>query len=169
MTWLRTLPVLVLLTALPARAVDNSTHVLGLGADATFSSQGVEPLLSAKFALRPRVELSLLFGMQIAANSGFDPGAKFDYVLLPEKNMNLYVQASVLFDVRTQNGLNAFLYRVGPGVELFFSEFPNLGIALEFGLSGSVATQKPVAGVADTNLSTDYATGFGSAGVHYYF
>ena len=72
-----------------AQAVDNSTHILGLGADTTFSAEGILPQISAKFALRPRIELSLQFGTSITrAESTFTPGLKFGYVLIPEKYMN---------------------------------------------------------------------------------
>jgi hypothetical protein len=153
----------------PALAVDNSTHVIGLGADTTFTtSEGILPQLSAKFALRPRLELSLQFGVSVTkAEAIFTPGLKIAYVLIPEKNMNLYIAGAIAVDLRTTNGLNAFLYSVGPGVELFLTELPNLGLALEFGLHGSVASNLAEAG--PTEAQTNLVTAFGGAGVHYYF
>jgi len=139
-----------------------------VGAYTAFTSTGVNPEISVKFSLRPRIELSLMFGMQIAAESTFTPGARFAYVLIPEKNLNLFVAGAVGVDLRTTNGLNAVLARIGPGVEFFFTELPNLGFMAEFGFQGTVATKD-----AENNLGSSFGTtagaAFGGGAIHYYF
>ena len=83
--------------------------------------------------------------------------------------MNLYADAAIGLDLRTTNGFNAFLYRLGPGVEFFLSELPNLGFMLEFGFWGEV----PGRNIEPPNSTTYFGTTtpdlFGAVGVHYYF
>jgi hypothetical protein len=160
--------VLALGVATPATAVDNTNRVIGLGAYTAFSQGGVQPQISAKFSLRPKAELSLLFGMQLAAVSTFTPGARFAYVLIPEKNMNLFVEAGLSFDLRTRGGLNAVLFRAGPGVEVFLTELPNLGLLAEFGLEGGAKISNPDGDVT-TRVATGVGGAFGGVGIHYYF
>lgn len=164
------LPLLMLLLGLsaPALAVDNSTHVIGLGAYTAFSQGAVQPQISAKFSLNPKLELALLFGMQLASESTFTPGARLAYVLIPEKNMNLFLEGGLAFDLRTKGGLNALLFRLGPGVEIFLSELPNLGLLVEFGLEGGARISNPNGDVT-TRVATGMGGAFGGVGVHYYF
>lgn len=153
-----------------AWAVDNTVHAVGVGVGTQFV--GAETLsrrpiqLAAKFALQPRAELSALLGVKAASTGVFTPGVKFAWVLIPEKHMNLYVAASASLDLRTRGGLTAFLWHMGPGVELFLSEWPNLGLSLEFGVGGDV---RPGTVQSSTGPFATTATGFGGAGLHYYF
>lgn len=153
-----------------ARAVDNSIHTVGVGVNTQFAVDpalnGRPAQLAAKFALQPRAELSALLGIKAATTGVFTPGVKFAWVLIPEKHMNLYAAVSASLDLRTRGGLTAFLWQVGPGVEVFLSEWPNLGLSVEFGFGGDVrsgTTQSATGPFATT------ATGFGGVGLHYYF
>jgi hypothetical protein len=160
----RLIPILVvLLLSLPARAVDNSTHKVALGAIADFAGQVGPPTLSLKLPLTPKWELSFMLGFNIASSSEFVPGVKGWYILIPQKNLNFYLSASTAIDVFTSTGFNAFLVRLGPGVELFATDWPNVGFMAEFGVALSILN-----GPGD-NFGSAATTGFGLAGLHYYF
>lgn len=154
-----------------ARAVDNSKHVVGAGVVTNFSgglsAVGRPVQLSAKFAFQPRAEVSALLGMRLASTTVISPGVKLAWVLIPEKHMNLYAAVSTSLDIRTDGGLSAFLWQVGPGVEVFWPDWPNLGFSLEFGVGGEVLAGRRVVGESVPFSTT--GTGFGGAGVHYYF
>lgn len=155
---------------LSAQAVDNSKRVVGLGVNTQFAggSAGVArpAQLSAKFALQPRLEVSALFGLRAASTLVVTPGAKFAWVLVPEKHMNLYATGSMSVDVRGRGGLTALVWQLGPGVEVFLSEWPNLGFSLEFGIGGEVLAG---AGAGPQGPFGTTTSGFGGAGIHYYF
>lgn len=161
------------LALVPARsaAVDNSLHTLGFGVttqfagspDALLAGTAAPVQLSAKIAFQPRVEASLLFGFGVNGTAKFHPGVKLAYVLVPEERMNLYAVTAMSLDLRSPGGVAAFQYLVGPGLELFFPFWPNLGFALEFGFGGSVGKL-----AKGSDFATVF-TGAGSAGIHYYF
>ncbi len=155
--------------ALPARAVDNTQHALGLGVLQEFtggsSGLGRPTQISLKVALKPRLEASVMFGMTLGHDSVFVPGFKAAWVLIPEKNMNLYLAGAVGIDLRSVEGLHAVLYQFGPGLELFASDWPHVGFTLEFGLAGEAISKGDTANA----LGTAAQTGFGAAGIHYYF
>lgn len=155
-----------LLLALPgaAGAVDNSTRILGLGTVQQFAGGGRPAQLSVKFAPQPRVELGVLFGLALGSNPTFTPGVKGLFVLLPEEFLNLYAVAAVTADLRATGGLSAVVYQVGPGLEFFFPHWPHVGFSLEFGLGGEVLSPAGSPSVLATTT-----TGFGAAGVHYWF
>lgn len=159
---------LVFLLAAPARAVDLSKHTLGLGAVAEFGAVGlsVPEQLSVRVALNPRVMAGVLLGVRSDPHAAFCPGLKFDWVLVPEEHMNFFVGLAFALDLRTTGGLRAFDYRVGPGVELFASEWPNLGFLVDFGLAGALVSGS---NTAEMPAVTTSLSGFGGAGVHYYF
>lgn len=151
--------------ATPARAVDNSVHTLGVGVVSQFTGTGAPVQLSLKRALQPQFEASILFGFGADGNGAdFSPGLKMAYVLIPEERMNLYFSMGMAVDLRTDAGLVAFLYQVGPGIELFTPYWPNLGFALEFGFGGSVGN-----GVGGARGFTTSFNPVGTAGIHYYF
>src|SRR5690554_3735929 len=94
-----------------ARAVDNSKHVVGVGVVTQFAG-GVRVIerpaqLSAKFALRPRAEVSALLGFKVASPTAITPGVKLSWILIPEKYMNLYAAVTTTLDLRTDTGLSA--------------------------------------------------------------
>ena len=143
-----------------AHAVDRSEQTLGVGVVTQFGGPAGRPAqLSAKIAVRPRIEVSVLFGVRLDSPSTFLPGAKVGFVLVPEKWMNLYVAAAASVDLRSTGGIHSLAWQVGPGIELVAPEWPNVGLALEFGLSGET----------ETGAVTTMTSGFGGAGVHYYF
>jgi hypothetical protein len=151
---------------LPAtsRAVDNSARILGLGTVQQFAGGGRPAQLSVKFAPQPRLELGVLFGMALGTNPTFTPGLRGLFVLLPEEHLNLYAVGAVSADLRGTGGLTAVVYQVGPGIEFFVPSWPHVGFSLEFGLGGEVLT----AGDSPGFLATT-GTGFGAAGIHYWF
>lgn len=155
----------------PAHAVDNSERVVGAGVSTQFagglSTIGRPVQLSAKFAPQPRVEVSALLGLRLASTAVFSPGVKLAWVLIPEKHMNLYAAVATTVDLRSDTGLSAFLWRVAPGVEVFWPDWPNLGFSFEFGLGGEVLAGARIAGESEPFSTT--STGFGGAGIHYYF
>lgn len=155
---------------LSAQAVDNSKHVVGVGVSTQYAggSAGVSrpAQLSAKFALQPRLEVSALFGLRAASTLVVTPGAKFAWVLVPEKHMNVYAAGSLSVDVRSRGGLSALVWQLGPGVEVFFQEWPNLGFSLEFGIGGEVLAGTGAGPLGPFGTTT---SGFGGAGIHYYF
>jgi hypothetical protein len=169
---LRLLPLIALLLAgafaAPARAVDLTKYTLGLGVESAFGGGGGPAQLSAKAALSPRLHGSVLLGFSAGSGLGatFVPGAKLSFVLVPEEHLNFYGAFAMGLDLRSVGGLRAFEWRLGPGVELFASEWPHLGFAVEFGLAGSLVA----AGNPDRRPAIATATtGFGGAGIHYYF
>ena len=148
-----------------AEAVDLSTRIIGLGGVAPLVDRELSPpALSVRFASTPRLLTSLQLGMGFAPDAVFNPGARVDWVLIPEKNMNVQLGATVVMDLRAGSGLNAVDYRVGPGLELFFSDFPNLGLLIDFGLAGSIAAKDETSQAVRTAFSP-----FGATGFHYYF
>lgn len=155
----------LLLVSPLASAVDLTNRTVGLGVMQTLSGLGATaPQFSAKFALQPKVDLSALFGMKLGGVSAFSPGARIAFNLVTEKQMNLYAAGAFALDLRTTGGLVAFLYQVGPGIEFFFSEWPNVGFSLDVGFGGQLVS----GGTSNLGLLTN-ATPFGGAGIHYYF
>jgi len=159
-----------LLLPASSRAIDNSKHIFGLGAVTQFSSAdpAVPVQLSAKLALQPRAEVSFLFGMAANTPTAFLPGLKFDFVLVPEQHMNFYAVLGLSLDLHATGGLQAVLYQAGAGMEFFFTEFPNVGFAFEFGFGGGVKAAGAV-GVTTQGFATTATGVLGGAGVHYYF
>ncbi len=163
----RLLPALLLLTlALPAAAVDLTKHTVGVGASADLAQVGTPAQLSVRFPLKPRLIADLLVGFQAAPGVTFAPGLQVDWVLLAEEHMNLLASVAVGVDVRSSTGLEAFVYRVGPAVELFASDWPNLGFLLGFGFSGALVPGTNTA--AQPGVTTSLSP-LGLAGLHYYF
>lgn len=161
--------VLAALLLLPgaATAQEPREGTIGLGAVTQFGGGfiGARPTqLSAKFRVQPRLEISGLLGLSFGSNQQiFVPGTKFQWVLLQERNLNLYGAIAAGVDLRTGSGLESFFYQVGPGIEFFFSDWPNVGFSLEIGFGGNIVSNGTTVGAA-TNQ-----TGFGQAGIHYYF
>ena len=161
-----------------AGAVDLSSRILGLGAVAPLTGRASQPpALSIRFAPTARFITALQLGVGVApvfdtannnAISGveaiFTPGLQLDWVLIPEEHMNLQLGLGVTMDLRSSSGVKAVDYRVGPGVELFFSDFPHLGVMAQFGLAGSVGSNDPGESLLRTGFSP-----FGATGIHYYF
>ena len=165
----RSLPFLAAACALAlaprAQAVDLSTRIFGVGGVTPIAHRELAPpAISMRFASSPRLLTSLQLGLSFAPDAVFNPGVRVDWVLIPETHMNVQLGATVSMDLRASDGVHAVDYRVGPGVELFFSEFPNLGLLIDFGLAGSIAAKDEVSPVARTDFST-----FGATGFHYYF
>lgn len=166
---MRLVPLVLVLFALPARAVDHTENVFGLGLTVASLSPGglVMPAqLSARIAIQPRIEGSVLFGARFSSGaSAFSPGIKGHFILLPEKRLNLYAAVGVGADITSGGGLETLSFSAGPGVELFLEGLPNLGLFLEYGFWGEIRTAGAKAGAESTYL----ATGIGSAGLHYWF
>ncbi len=162
------LALLVFTLSLPAFAVDLSTHTVGVGATAQFAGQLAESpaQLSVRFPLKPRLTAGLLLGLEFSPGSTIVPGLEIDWVLLPETHMNLLASFAVALNLGSPEGLRYFQYQVGPAVELFTSDWPNLGFLLGFGFTGAVSSRSFTA--TEPGFTTALLP-FGSAGIHYYF
>lgn len=168
----------LLAAPLGAQAVDLSSRIFGLGAMAPITDRALQPpALSIRFAPSARFVTALQLGVGVApvfdtannnALSGveaiFTPGLQLDWVLIPEEHMNLQLGLGVTMDLRSSSGVKAVDYRLGPGVELFFSDFPHLGVTAQFGLAGSVGSND----ASESLLRTGFSP-FGATGIHYYF
>lgn len=142
-----------------AGAVDNSKRLFGLG----FSTH-VRPTLSFKWIPSQKVELVYLVGANIAKAGrtrvpAVTLGNKLQYVIVAEENMNLYGALGVMFSFGNNVDF-VFDYFAGPGVELFFPDFKNLGFFAEFGIGGNHKGAPYLATFADPTFG---------AGLHYYF
>ncbi len=163
------LPAALLVSASSARAVDLSKHVLGVGAVTEFSGLGSTGLVPAQLSVRapgihPRLMAGVLLGVAAGPGATFVPGLRVDWVLIPEAHMNLSVGGAASVVVGTE-GFGGLKYRAGPSLELFHSDWPNVGFLFDIGLSGAVGTgQYDLTPAVQTGVSA-----FGSAGIHYYF
>jgi hypothetical protein len=175
---------LLLATAAPALAHDNSKSTVGVGFSTQFTPiafSGANPgpysTIDAKFPFTSRLEATISFGFAIDKVNGtsipgpvngsqgdFTFGLQGDVVVISEENMNLYLAAGVGLSLGTISGLDQVTYFVGPGVEFFLSGLPHLGFFAQFGLGGNVAGQfggHPIVGTFGSDIA--------SVGLHYYF
>jgi len=157
----------LILVSAPARAVDLSKRTLGVGAVGELAHGDLTGLLSVRASLSPRVLAGVMLGFAAAPGVVFQPGLRFDWVVVPEEHMNVSVGGALAMDLRSTGGLEGVTYRLGPSVELFTSDWPNLGFLIDFGFSGLL-----VSGVRGAGERSGISTGFspfGGAGLHYYF
>jgi hypothetical protein len=164
---LLSLLVALLLAAVPARAVDLTKRTLGVGAAGELSQGDVTGLLSVRAALSPRVLAGAMLGFSAAPGVAFQPGLRFDWVVVPEERMNVSLGAALAMDLRSTGGLQGVTYRLGPSFELFTSDWPNLGFLLDFGFSGLLSGG--VRGLGQRAGISTVLSPFGGAGLHYYF
>jgi uncharacterized protein (DUF2345 family) len=155
----------VLGTASTARAVDLSKHAAGVGAVSLPADKGAPTQLSVRTWVQPRLALQGLLGLSSGPRFSVLPGVGTSWVLVGEQHMN--VSLSAAGGLHFSDGLRSFAYRVGPEFELFTPEWPNLGLLVQFGLSGTIAS-KDAADPEQPGLTTGAAP-FGAAGFHYYF
>lgn len=154
-----------------AHAKDNSQYVAAIGFQANPVGPAVPAaLLSVKFSAAPTAEFAALLGFTLADGGPFSLafGGKALLVLVPEKNLNLYLTATVLPSVGT-GGFHSLTYFVGPGVEYYPPGASDLEVFAEFGIGGAVrlGTGQPVPGVPVGPVVT--STGSLTLGLHYWF
>jgi hypothetical protein len=166
----------------PAHGAELLHHLGGVGVVQQFGPStagtwvGAPPAqLSVKVPLGASLEVSGLLGFRLGQGWAVQPGVKANWIALSQKTVHLYATTAVSADWG-QLGLPAEAaavgiddpawhglgYRAGIGFELFPSDFDHLGLSLELGLGGTLG------GGSDTQLTT-LGTGFGGAGIHYYF
>jgi uncharacterized protein (DUF2345 family) len=148
-----------------ARAVDLSKHAAGVGVVSLPADKGAPTQLSARTWVQPRLALQGLLGLSSGPRFSVLPGVGASWVLVGEQHMN--VSLATAGGLHFSNGLRSFAYRAGPELELFTPEWPNLGLLVQFGLSGTVAASD-----ATDPALPGFTTGsspFGAAGFHYYF
>ena len=167
----KTIPALyaaLMLSSSAAHAVDLTSHVLGVGAVTEFSglsSTLVPAQLSVRApSLHPRLMAGVLLGFAAGPGVTVVPGLRVDWVLIPEAHMNLSVGGAASVIVGSE-GFGGVKYRVGPSVELFHGDWPNLGLLLDVGFAGAVGT----GGLDFTSAVQTSVSAFGAAGLHYYF
>jgi hypothetical protein len=148
-----------------AHAIDLSKHAAGVGVVSLPADKGAPTQLSARTWIQPRLGLQGLLGLSSGPHFSVLPGVGASWVLIGEKQMNVSLAAAG--GLHFSDGLRSFAYRVGPELELFTSDWPNLGLLVQFGLSGTIASKE----AADPTLPgiTTGAAPFGAAGFHYYF
>jgi hypothetical protein len=124
-------------------------------------------LLSVRASLSPRLLGGVMLGFAAAPGATFVPGLRMDWVLVPEEHLNLSLGGALSMDLHSTGGLGGVSYRIGPSLELFTRDWPNVGFLLDFGLAGLL-----VAGGGDRGAAAGIATAvspFGGGGIHYYF
>jgi hypothetical protein len=152
-------------SATAAQAIDLSKHAAGVGVVSLPADRGAPTQVSARTWIQPRLALQGLLGLSSGPHFSVLPGVGASWVLIGEQQMNVSVTAAG--GLHFSDGLRSFAYRVGPELELFTSEWPNLGLLVQFGLSGTIAS-KDAADPALPGLTTGSAP-FAAAGFHYYF
>ena len=154
------------LLAVPAgaSAIDLSHHAAGAGVVAAPGAAG-PALLSVRSWVQPRLALEGLLGLSASPGFLLTPGVGAAWVLVGEQRMNVSLAGAAALTAGSPGGLRALGWRVGPELELFAAEWPNLGLLLQLGLEGVVGTGEVPVG---PGLSTG-ARPSGAAGFHYYF
>ena len=148
-----------------AHAIDLSKHAAGVGVVSLPADKGAPTQLSARTWIQPRLALEGLLGMSSGPRFSVLPGVGATWVLVGEERMN--VSLGAVGGLHFADGLRSFAYRMGPELELFTSEWPNLGLLVQFGLSGTLAAKD--AKEDDKPGFTTGASPFAGAGFHYYF
>ena len=147
-----------------AAAVDMSRHAAGVGVVAAPGS-AAPPLLSVRSWVQPRLALDGLLGLSAAPGFQLTPGVGAAWVLVGEQWMNVSISGAAGLASGSPGGLQSLGWRAGPELELFVSDWPNLGLLVRFGVEGFVGT-------GDATEAPGLSTGshpFGAAGFHYYF
>lgn len=170
-----TLSLIALAALVPssARAIDNSTHTLGLGFQTTPVSASQTPgvLISTRFAAAPTAEFSALLGVLGTTDpngrNGFFAlafGGKATLILLPEEFVNLGLSAT-LFPAIGSDGLHSFSWFVGPSLAYTPPGAPNVELFTEFGLGGAFAFSGGQVGFSPVVATVGRIT----VGLHYWF
>jgi hypothetical protein len=148
-----------------AHAIDLSKHAAGVGVVSLPADKGAPTQLSARTWIQPRLALQGLLGLSTGNDFSLVPGVGASWVLVGEEHMNVSLGAAG--GLHFSDGLRSFAYRAGPELELFTSEWPNLGLLVQFGLSGTIASND-AKDPAQPGLTTG-SSPFAGAGFHYYF
>ncbi|MFH0948717.1 MAG: hypothetical protein V1833_06975 [Elusimicrobiota bacterium] len=129
---------------------------IGVGFNSQLSGNGVDSL-SVRYWFSKKMAVEGLLGFSLGNDTIFDVGGKFLTILKEENNLNLY--GFGIMGIESYHD-TSFSVGGGVGVELFFSDFPNLGFGTEIGLGFSNAN--------DTSQFGTKADWLSAVGVRYY-